>query len=63
MHMDDLWFDMAIRGERDLQDDVVERFHLSDGTEPERGAAPPAQDLPAQDSATDLQPAPATDCF
>ena len=26
MHMDDLWFDMAIRGEPDLQDNVVERF-------------------------------------
>jgi hypothetical protein len=63
MHMDDLWLDMAIRGEPDLQDDVVERFHLSDGAEPDRGAAPPAQDLPAQDSATDLQPSPETDCF
>ena len=63
MHMDDLWFDMAIRGEPDLQDDIVERFRLSDGTEPDRGAAPQAQDLPPLESATDLRPAPATDCF
>jgi hypothetical protein len=63
MHMDDLWFDMAIRGEPDLQDDIVERFHLSDGAEPDSGAAPPARDLPPQESATDLRPAPATDCF
>ena len=59
MHMDDLWFDLAIRGEPDLQDDVVKRFHLSDGTEPAGDAARPAPDVPAQDSAT----APATDCF
>jgi hypothetical protein len=63
MHMDDLWFDLAIRGEPDLQGDVIERFHLSDGSEPDRDAARPAQDLPPQDSATGLRPASATDCF
>jgi hypothetical protein len=59
MHMDDLWFDLAIRGEPDLQDDVVKRFHLSDGIEPDRDAKRPAPDAPPPDSAT----APATDCF
>jgi hypothetical protein len=64
MHMDDLWFDMAIRGEPDLQDNVVERFHLSDGTEPESGAAPPALDPAPEDTTTGgLRPAPVTDCF
>ena len=59
MHMDDLWFDLAIRGEADLQDDVVKRFHLSDGIEPDRDAERPAQDVPPPHSAT----APGTDCF
>ncbi len=49
MHMDDLWFDLAIRGEPDLQDEVVKRFHLSDGTEPDRDAEEPAEDLPPRD--------------
>lgn len=61
MHMDDLWFDLAIRGELDLQDDVVERLHLSDGTELDRDAERAARNLPAQDGATALPPA-ATDC-
>jgi hypothetical protein len=58
MHMDDLWFDLAIRGEQDLQDDVVRRFHLSDGTEPDRDAERPVQDVPPRDAA----PAPGIDC-
>ena len=62
MHMDDLWFDLAIRGEPDLQDDVVERFHLLDGAEPDRDAERPAPDHPPQDGVTGLRPAPATDC-
>ena len=51
MHMDDLWFDLAIRGEPDLQGDVVERFDLSDGTEPDRDPQGPAPDVPPQDGA------------
>jgi len=62
MHMDDLWFDLAIRGEPDLQDDVVERFHLSDGAEPDRGAERPAPDLPPDGGATGLRQAPDSDC-
>lgn len=52
MHLDDLWFDLVIQGEPDLQGDVVKRFHLSDGTEPDRDAQGSAQDVPPQDSAT-----------
>ena len=59
MHMDDLWFDLAIRGEPDLQDDIVKRFHLSDGIEPDPAAERAAPDVPPQDSPA----APATDCF
>jgi hypothetical protein len=59
MHMDDLWFDLAIRGEPDLQDDVVKRLHLSDGIEPDRDAERSAPDVPPKDSAA----APATDGF
>jgi hypothetical protein len=62
MHMDDLWFDLAIRGEPDLQDDVVERLHLLDGAVPDREPERPALDLPPQDAVTSLHPAPATDC-
>jgi len=61
MHMDDLWFDLAIRGEPDLQDDVVERFHLLEGVESDRDAERPAQDLPPQDGLTGVRPATATD--
>jgi hypothetical protein len=57
MHLDDLWFDLAIRGEPDLQDDVVKRFHLSDGIEPDPDAERSAPDVPPPDSPT----APATD--
>jgi hypothetical protein len=53
MHMDDLWFDLAIRGEPDLQGDVVKRFHLSDGAELDRDAQGPAPDVSPQDGATD----------
>ena len=63
MHMDDLWFDLAIRGEPDLQDDVVKRFHLSDGIEPDRDAERSEQNVPPQDSAPGLRSAPATDRF
>jgi len=35
MHMDDLWFDLAIRGEPNLAEDVLARLGLSDGAEPD----------------------------
>jgi hypothetical protein len=56
MHLDDLWFDLVMRGEPDLQDDVVKRFHLSDGREPDRDAAGAAEDAPAPDGAPDPRP-------
>jgi hypothetical protein len=62
MHMDDLWFDLAIRGEADLQGDVVKRFHLSDGAELDRDAEGPAQDVPSKDSATGPRESSAIDC-
>ena len=33
-HMD-LWFDMAVKGEPDLEGDVLARLHLSDGADPD----------------------------
>lgn len=47
-HMD-LWFDLAVRGEPDLEEDVIARLHLSDGADldPDAGgdreAAPPGE--------------------
>jgi hypothetical protein len=34
--MDNLWFDLAVRGEPDLQEDALARLGLSDGAEPDR---------------------------
>ncbi|HYS15292.1 MAG TPA: hypothetical protein VET45_00075 [Candidatus Binatia bacterium] len=31
-HMD-LWFDLAMRGEPDLEEDVIARLHLSDAAD------------------------------
>lgn len=48
MHMD-LWFDLAIRGEPHPEDDLLERFDLSDGSDPDpseggdREADPPGE--------------------
>jgi hypothetical protein len=33
-HMD-LWFDLAIRGEPNLEEDVLARFQLTDGSAPD----------------------------
>ena len=63
MHMNDLWFDVAIRGEQDLQDDVVARFHLSDGAELDANAVPPGLLLATLKSATGLRPVLAVDFF
>jgi hypothetical protein len=60
--MDDLWFDLAIRGEPDLQGDVVKRFHLSDGTEPDRDAQGPAKDAPPEDGPTGPREESMIDC-
>ena len=47
MHMNDLWFDLAIRGETNLEEEALARFHLTDGAEPDprpddRGNGEPA---------------------
>jgi hypothetical protein len=33
-HMD-LWFDLAIRGETNLEEEALARFQLTDGAEPD----------------------------
>ena len=33
-HMD-LWFDLAVRGEPNLEEETLARFHLTDGAEPD----------------------------
>ncbi len=33
-HMD-LWFDLAIRGETNLEQEALDRFQLTDGAEPD----------------------------
>lgn len=33
-HMD-LWFDLAIRGEPNLEEEAIARLHLTDGAEPD----------------------------
>ena len=45
-HMD-LWFDLAIRGETNLEQEALDRFQLTDGAEPDprpddRGNGEPA---------------------
>jgi hypothetical protein len=35
MHMDNLWFDLAVRGEPDLQEDALARLGLSEEAEPD----------------------------
>ena len=49
----DLWFDLAIRGEPNLEEDALARLHLTDGADPDprgddrghEGPAPPAEHL------------------
>jgi len=31
----DLWFDLAVRGEPNLEEETIARFHLTDGAEPD----------------------------
>ena len=59
MHMDDLWFDVAIRGESSLDEDLIARLQLSDGAESGPVAARPQ--IPP--SAQDLRPVAAVDFF
>jgi hypothetical protein len=60
MHLNDLWFDVAIRGERDIQDDLIVRLQLTDGTESGSDEAEPDDRSPALGG---LQLAHAVDLF
>jgi len=62
MHMEDLWFDLVMKGEPDLAEDAIARLHLSDGAEPahdEKTVELP----PAAEKTLGLEPAPAADFF
>jgi len=62
MHMDDLWFDLAIRGELDLVEDAIARLHLSAGAEWAHDENP-VELRPATKRRLGLEPAPAADFF
>jgi hypothetical protein len=51
-HMD-LWFDLAVRGEPNLEEEALSRLHLSDGAEPD----------PSPDDRDGQEQAPSTDFF
>ena len=55
MPLDDLWFDVAIRGEPDLGKDAIVRLHLSDGRESGPKGDKPQVPPPAPESPGDLQ--------
>jgi hypothetical protein len=62
MHMDYLWFDLAVRGEPDLLEDAIARLHLSD----EAGSAhdeDPVELRRAAEKKLGLERAPAADFF
>jgi len=62
MHMQDLWFDLAIRGEPDLVEDAIARLHLSDGAESAHDENPGGL-RPAAEKRLGLEPARAVDFF
>lgn len=45
-HMD-LWFDLAVRGERNLEEDAVARLQLTDGADPDPRADDRGNEEPA----------------
>jgi hypothetical protein len=51
-HMD-LWFDLAVRGEPNLEEEAVARFQLTDGSDPD----------PRADDRGHEEPAPAVEFF
>ncbi len=51
-HMD-LWFDLAVRGETNLEEEVIARFQLTDGAEPD----------PRADDRGDEEPSPSVEFF
>lgn len=48
-HMD-LWFDLAVRGELNLEEETLARFQLTDGADPDPRADGRATEEPAQPS-------------
>jgi hypothetical protein len=46
-HMD-LWFDLAVRGEPNLEEEAVARFQLTDGADPDPRADDRDHEAPAQ---------------
>jgi len=62
MHMHDLWFDLAIRGEPDLVEDAIARLHLSDASESAHDEHP-VELRPAAENRLGLDPARAMDFF
>ena len=62
MHMHDLWFDLAIRGEPDLVEDAIARLHLSDASESAHDEKP-VELRPAAEKRLGLEPARAMDFF
>ena len=51
-HMD-LWFDLAVRGEPNLEEDAVARLQLTDGADPD----------PRADDHSNEEPAPTAEFF
>lgn len=51
-HMD-LWFNLAVRGEPNLEEDTLARFQLTDGADPD----------PRADDRGNLEPAPPAEFF
>ncbi len=51
-HMD-LWFDLAVRGEPNLEEEALARFQLTDGSDPD----------PSPDDRAGEAQAPSTDFF
>lgn len=47
MQLDNLWFDVAIRGEHHFEEDLIVRFKLSDGSESGPEESRPEDQWPA----------------
>jgi hypothetical protein len=45
-HMD-LWFDLAVRGEPNLEEEAMVRFHLTDGADPDPHSDDRGHEAPA----------------
>jgi hypothetical protein len=61
MHMDDLWCSVVIRGEPDVERELIARLELSDGTEPGRNGKKAEAQPPAPKGPGALAPPPSVD--